>query len=117
MHRERHPEYVEGCFNCKLLTVGISATATPSRSGPVVAKVQSDKAFGRDGDAYKRLRKQGLQPRQIDGSAELEARAESRVEVESGKILTPRKKRQLEAITNNSVDRMKVHEPGGVVAS
>lgn len=99
------------------LSVGISATATPSRSGPVVAKLQKDKDFSQDGAAYKRLRSQGLQPRRIDGSAEIEAKASTRVEVESGKILNPRKKRQLESITENSADRMKVHEIGGVMAS
>ena len=99
------------------LSIGISAAAMPTRSGPVIAKLQSDKAFDKDGAAYKRLRKQGLQPRQIDGSAEIEVKAETRVEVESGKVLTPKKKRQLEAITDNSADRMRVHEEGGVMAS
>lgn len=99
------------------LSIGLSATCTPTRSGPVIAKLQENKAFDKDGAAYKRLRKEGLQPRQIDGSAELEVKASSRIEVESGKVLTSRKKRQLEAITDNSADRMKVHEPGGVIAS
>ena len=96
------------------LSIGISATAMPSRSGPVIAKLQSDKAFAKDGPAYKRLRKQGLQPRRIDGCAEVEQRAESRVEVEAMRPLTPKKRRQLEAITAKSADKMKIHQPGGL---
>lgn len=65
-----------GCCSDQLShyrSIGLSATATPSRKGPVVAKLNSDKAFDKDGAAYKRLRKDGLQPDQIDGSAQLEA--------------------------------------------
>ena len=87
MHRDRHPSYVEGCYTCKLLTVSISAAATPTRSGPVVAKLQSDQRFARDGAAYKRLRKEGLQPDHIDGCAEIEQRAEHKVEVEEMTLL------------------------------
>lgn len=97
------------------LSIGISATATPSRKGPVIAKLTSDKNFSKDGPAYKRLVKQGYQPDHIDGCAEIEARAESRVEVESMKVLDKHKRASLEAITQTSVDKMKVHEPNGLV--
>jgi hypothetical protein len=41
------------------------------------------KKFDADMDAYSRLRKDGLQPPRVDGSAELEKRANTREEVES----------------------------------
>lgn len=44
--------------------------------------------------AYKRLRKDGTQPRSIDGCAELETRAEDRHEVEMGHVFATREERQ-----------------------
>jgi hypothetical protein len=38
----------------------------------------------KDLDAYKRLRQEGLQPKAIDGSAEVEKRAEHKWQVETG---------------------------------
>lgn len=98
-------------------SIGISAAALPTRKKPVIAKLRSDENFAKDGPAYKRLVKQGYQPDHIDGCAEIEQRAESRLEVESMKILSPEKKRTLETLTNNSVDNMRYHEPGGLVAT
>jgi hypothetical protein len=48
-----------------------------------------------DMPAYKRLRQQGLQPRDIDGCAELEARAETVREIEAGQLLTPSQRKQV----------------------
>lgn len=45
-----------------------------------------DKAFAKDGPAYKRLRQDGTQPKKIDGCAELEARACDRQEIEMGHL-------------------------------
>jgi hypothetical protein len=38
----------------------------------------------KDVDAYKRMRKDGVQPKSVKGSAELEQRAGSRWEIETG---------------------------------
>jgi hypothetical protein len=38
----------------------------------------------KDLDAYKRLRQNGVQPRKIDGSANVEKRAEEKWQVETG---------------------------------
>lgn len=97
------------------LSIGISATAMPSRKGPVIARLKSDENFSKDGPAYKRLVKQGYQPDHIDGCAEIEQRAESRVEVESMKVLDKNKRNKLEAITETSTDKMRIHEPNGLV--
>lgn len=43
-----------------------------------------EQTLARDRDAYARLRREGLQPRTVDGSAELEATADHRHEVEMG---------------------------------
>ncbi|MCP4961105.1 MAG: hypothetical protein GY925_17800 [Actinomycetia bacterium] len=56
------------------LSVGTSASATPTRSAEVVEIGAREDRWSTDGDAYRRLRKAKLQPDRIDGSAELERR-------------------------------------------
>ena len=55
-HWEAHPEYVEGCFGCKGLTLSMNAGDADSR------RVMTNKAFNRELDAYKEARAQGIQP-------------------------------------------------------
>lgn len=43
-----------------------------------------------DLDAYSRLKKNGVQPRGIDGSAHLETRATDKVEIDYGLAATPK---------------------------
>lgn len=45
-----------------------------------------DRELSKDMEAYKRLRKEGLQPRSVDGSARLEAEAVSPVEIQNGLV-------------------------------
>jgi len=71
-HRETHPQFVEDCWACKALSVGISAHATPTRRPGVVEIDRKDSLLEADLPAYKRLRHAGLQPLGIDGSAALE---------------------------------------------
>jgi hypothetical protein len=83
-HMETHPNLdVEGCFGCRV--AGISFGANPSTTkGQEVAKInERAKNWDKDMPAYKRLRKNGLQPKGIDGAAALEARATTAAEVES----------------------------------
>lgn len=72
-HRETHPNLdVEGCFACRIAHVAVSGSALPTRSqtGDLNRK---EKILDKDLDAYKRIRKTGGQPKNIDGSARLEA--------------------------------------------
>lgn len=55
-HWEAHPEFVEGCFGCKGLTLSMNAGDADSR------KTMTNKAFNRELDAYKDARAQGIQP-------------------------------------------------------
>lgn len=50
------------------------------------ARTSGEKKLAKDLDAYKRIRKQGLQPKGIDGCAELEAHANNRLEIEMGHL-------------------------------
>jgi hypothetical protein len=45
-----------------------------------------DAAYRRDADAYARLRKEGHQPRNIEGCATLEAEATMPMEIQMGKV-------------------------------
>ena len=86
-HQETHPTLdVEGCFGCKIAYVGIGADAMPSRGGkaPVANINEKDRVLDKDLAAYKRLRDDGLQPKNIDGSATVEARANEKWQVETG---------------------------------
>ena len=54
----------------------------------IVKGSKGEKKLAKDMDAYKRIRKQGLQPKTIDGCAELEAKANNRLEVEMGHLFS-----------------------------
>lgn len=86
-HQEVHPQLdVEGCFGCKVAGVTFPASITPSRrAGAAHARWVNDteKRWHKDMAAYKRLVRDGVQPMQIDGSAEREARANTREQVEA----------------------------------
>lgn len=47
---------------------------------------RADGQLAKDMDAYSRLRSDGQQPAQIQGCAELEQRAEMKIELEMGKV-------------------------------
>lgn len=93
-HRERHPAAagpVPGCGPCRWRAVQVSPAATPTRSGVTSGDYSFQKDFARewtsgDRDAYRRLRADNVQPPTIRGSAELERRASTRYEIETGQI-------------------------------
>ena len=65
----------------------VSPSAVPSRNNVIdfEATKQAEKNKNVDMDAYKRLRQDGVQPPSINGSARLEAKAEEKHEINSGK--------------------------------
>ena len=87
-----HSSYVEGCFACKLRSVNLAPSAQGSPEATTVSL--RDKRWDRDMPAYKRLRQQGLQPKGIDGCADLETRAHDQFEIETGSILNAEQRKQ-----------------------
>lgn len=81
-HRLVHPEPVDGCFGCKALTIQFG---TASEEASVINA--REKRWDVDLPAYKRLRREGLQPKSIDGAKDLEAKATDRLEIDMGHIL------------------------------
>jgi hypothetical protein len=61
----------------KLMTIGFKRTTPQSAT---------ERRWARDMPAYYRLRMQGLQPPQVDGSAVLEAKAADKFEIEYGRL-------------------------------
>ena len=82
-HAEVHPGLdVEGCFGCKVAGVSFGSNSTTTRGGRVAEINQTERQWNVDMPAYKRLRRDGLQPRSVDGAAELERRATTEAQVE-----------------------------------
>lgn len=98
-HRQIHPAFQPGCYSCKLLSIGISAHALETKGKPVVAIDHRERKWTKNHQAYRALRKDGLQPRGLDGAYEVQEHAEHRLEVEMGHAL---KKEQIEAFESCS---------------
>lgn len=77
IHRRTHPEYVEGCFGCKISTVAVF-----EMTGQAAQQRTRNRQWHRDVDAYKRARKSGLRPTasttQAVEKAERQAESEAR---------------------------------------
>jgi len=71
IHHRTHPDPVEGCFACRITTVRISAAAMPTRHETLNTLDASWAKQMRDDEAYKTLRRNGLQPRGTAGCHEL----------------------------------------------
>lgn len=55
-HREKHPEDVEGCFGCKIMSLQINSGDASS------SKVTSNKKWEGELNAYREARADGIQP-------------------------------------------------------
>lgn len=94
LHQRTHPGLdVPGCFGCKAAGVSISADAMPFRKAATAVANITDRRMVKDHEAYRRLRKDGLQPPRIasdgrlPGPAEIEKHARTKDEVEAGRPL------------------------------
>ena len=60
LHRiQTHPEYVEGCFGCKIQLLELS---TGDARGDVIASGTTQKKWNNELEAYRSARAQGIQP-------------------------------------------------------
>ena len=84
-HRETHPDLdVEECFGCRIAAIRMGTNSTTSRGARVAEVNATERNWKQDLPAYKRLRADGVQPKRIDGAAEVERRAEEKWQVETG---------------------------------
>jgi hypothetical protein len=86
------------CYRCKLRSVQFGPVITPS------PQTLMERRWDKDMPAYARLRRDGLQPRGIDGSARLEATASSQMEIELGHLIAPEHYQQV-IETNEAVQQ------------
>lgn len=66
--------------------VNISATALATKGTAVHATALREKRWEKDGDAYQRMRRKGMQPEHIDGSATLENEVGSQRDIKYRKV-------------------------------
>ena len=84
-HQETHPNLdVEGCFGCRVAGIRMGMNSTTSRGSKVAQINKTERQWNVDMPAYKRLRREGLQPKRIDGAAEIEKKAEHKFQVKPG---------------------------------
>jgi hypothetical protein len=88
-HQETHPNLdVEGCFGCRIAGVRMGMNTTTTRGAKVAEVNTTERNWNKDMPAYKRLRANGLQPKRIDGAANVEKRAQEGWQVETGILPT-----------------------------
>jgi hypothetical protein len=94
-HREYHPVDEPGCIGCKVLSVSIAAAALEVKGAEVRKIDTKEKVLDKDLGAYKRLRDNGLQPRSVDGSADVERHVTSQFDIDLGRVVKPEHKTQV----------------------
>lgn len=76
-----------GCFPCKLASVTFAPSAMLTRNPEAARAAAKDPQLEKDRDAYKRLRRNGEQPKHVGGSAYFEAKANESCEITTGMII------------------------------
>jgi hypothetical protein len=76
------------CFGCKVESVSFAPSAMPTRHPNAARAAVKDPQLDKDREAYKRLRRNGEQPKHVGGSARLEAISESSAEITTGALMT-----------------------------
>lgn len=68
-------------------SVNFSPSSMPTRSSDAATRNAHERQLEKDLPAYKRLRDEGMQPKSTVGAAELETRATTKYEVETGTLV------------------------------
>ena len=88
-----------------LLSVNISSTATPSRKGAYRTRQieETEKRWSKDFAAVRSLAKDKIVPKKTAGLADLAAKAETRYEIERGKLFTKQERSALEHVFEKDI--------------
>ena len=86
--------------------VNIAPSAMPSRNSVIDldATKKAEKAKDADMSAYKRLRQSGVQPKSIYGAAHLEKHAETKSEIQAGRLYSSNASRKESERLMNSIE-------------
>lgn len=80
-------------------SIRLSAEATPTKRSKRYEEItQREKNWEKDIPAAKRLFKQGVEIKSVDGAAEMEAKATTKLEMESGQLMNKKQKEQYNAV-------------------
>lgn len=82
-------------YVCRLRSISFG-----SMSGRAYEVKMKDRQFEKDASAYRRLRKDGVQPTHVDGSALAESLATHKAEIEIGRDLHPIEKKALNRLNS-----------------
>ena len=85
--------HAEACYPCRLKSVTMAPSAMGTRFPTAERAAIKDPILDKDLEAYKRLRKQGEQPKHVGGSAHFEKHANESFEIEMGMIIDDSKDR------------------------
>jgi hypothetical protein len=75
------------CFPCKLSSINFAPSAMPTRNPNAARASVKDPLLDKDREAYRRLRRNGEQPKHVEGSAYFEAKANESFEISMGQIV------------------------------
>jgi len=77
----------EGCFGCKIKSVSFAASAMPTRHVGASQTKTAEKQLVKDREAFKAMREQGIQPASLKGAAAMQAKATTKHEIETGRLM------------------------------
>jgi len=75
------------CWGCKVESISIAPSAQPTRHPEAARALVKDPLLDKDREAYRRLRRNGEQPKHVQGSAFFEAKANESCEITTGRII------------------------------
>jgi hypothetical protein len=109
------------CFPCKLASINFAPSAMPTRNPDAARAAAKDPQLEKDREAYRRLRRNGEQPKHVGGSAFFEAKANESCEITTGQIIDDASDRRqfskafdempTEAQVRTSPDQAPIHAP------
>lgn len=85
--------HAESCYPCRLKSVTMAPSAMGTRFPQAERAAIKDPILGKDLEAYKRLRRNGEQPKHVQGAAHFEKHANESFEIEMGTIIDDPKDR------------------------
>ncbi len=77
----------DNCWPCHQREVNFAPSAMPSRNPNAARALVKDPLLEKDREAYRRLRRNGEQPKHVEGSAYFEAKANESFEITTGRLI------------------------------
>lgn len=104
LHQQReHPSFVEGCYACRIGQVTFGSGTSETKTGGSGGSLKMERQLEKDRPAYKAMKDQGLKPGKLIGAHELMTKAETKFEIESGKLM-PGKAKEIESAVKEFKD-------------